>query len=149
MELRAGRLIGVEILGVDQRRWERVERYSRPLRCRCPSPQHWWPGPADRRCRGQGQFGSQTSPAKDIDRSTLVSLLDDVLRAPAPGSTVTWRVGHDAAAGVDASPLSISESERLAGSFKALAETLVPLMEDGGSLVGMDFDASVAWATGP
>jgi len=30
-------------------------------------------------------------------------------------------------------------------SFKALAEALVPLMEDGGSLVGMDFDASVAW----
>jgi meromycolic acid enoyl-[acyl-carrier protein] reductase len=30
-------------------------------------------------------------------------------------------------------------------SFKALAETLAPLMEDGGSLVGMDFDASVAW----
>jgi enoyl ACP reductase len=30
-------------------------------------------------------------------------------------------------------------------SFKALAESLVPLMDDGGSLVGMDFDASVAW----
>src|SRR5918998_6682637 len=30
-------------------------------------------------------------------------------------------------------------------SFKALAEALVPLMDDGGSLVGMDFDASVAW----
>jgi enoyl-[acyl-carrier protein] reductase I len=30
-------------------------------------------------------------------------------------------------------------------SFKALAETLMPLMEDGGSLVGMDFDATVAW----
>jgi meromycolic acid enoyl-[acyl-carrier-protein] reductase len=30
-------------------------------------------------------------------------------------------------------------------SFKALAETLVPLMDDGGSLVGMDFDATVAW----
>jgi enoyl-[acyl-carrier protein] reductase I len=30
-------------------------------------------------------------------------------------------------------------------SFKALGETLVPLMEDGGSLVGMDFDATVAW----
>jgi enoyl-[acyl-carrier protein] reductase I len=30
-------------------------------------------------------------------------------------------------------------------SFKALAETLVPLMDGGGSLVGMDFDASVAW----
>jgi enoyl ACP reductase len=31
-------------------------------------------------------------------------------------------------------------------SFKALAETLAPLMgDDGGSFVGMDFDASVAW----
>ena len=30
-------------------------------------------------------------------------------------------------------------------SFKALAEALLPLMDDGGSLVGMDFDASVAW----
>ena len=30
-------------------------------------------------------------------------------------------------------------------SFKALAQALVPLMDDGGSLVGMDFDASVAW----
>jgi meromycolic acid enoyl-[acyl-carrier-protein] reductase len=30
-------------------------------------------------------------------------------------------------------------------SFKALGQALAPLMEDGGSLVGMDFDASVAW----
>jgi meromycolic acid enoyl-[acyl-carrier-protein] reductase len=30
-------------------------------------------------------------------------------------------------------------------SFKALAEAVAPLMDDGGSLVGMDFDASVAW----
>ena len=30
-------------------------------------------------------------------------------------------------------------------SFKALAEAVAPLMEDGGSLVAMDFDASVAW----
>jgi meromycolic acid enoyl-[acyl-carrier-protein] reductase len=30
-------------------------------------------------------------------------------------------------------------------SFKALAEALLPLMENGGSLVGMDFDATVAW----
>jgi meromycolic acid enoyl-[acyl-carrier protein] reductase len=30
-------------------------------------------------------------------------------------------------------------------SFKALAEALVPLMDDGGSLVGMDFDATKAW----
>jgi meromycolic acid enoyl-[acyl-carrier-protein] reductase len=30
-------------------------------------------------------------------------------------------------------------------SFKGLAETVAPLMDDGGSLVGMDFDAGVAW----
>ena len=30
-------------------------------------------------------------------------------------------------------------------SFKALAEALAPLMDDGGSLVGMDFDATMAW----
>ena len=30
-------------------------------------------------------------------------------------------------------------------SFKALAEALLPLMKDGGSLVGMDFDAAKAW----
>jgi enoyl-[acyl-carrier protein] reductase I len=30
-------------------------------------------------------------------------------------------------------------------SFKAMAGALAPLMGDGGSLVGMDFDASVAW----
>ena len=30
-------------------------------------------------------------------------------------------------------------------SLKALAATLAPLMSDGGSVVGMDFDAGVAW----
>jgi meromycolic acid enoyl-[acyl-carrier protein] reductase len=30
-------------------------------------------------------------------------------------------------------------------SFKALGDALLPLMDDGGSLVGMDFDATVAW----
>jgi enoyl-[acyl-carrier protein] reductase I len=35
--------------------------------------------------------------------------------------------------------------ETSAYSFKALAAALAPLMEDGGSLVGLDFDASVAW----
>jgi len=30
-------------------------------------------------------------------------------------------------------------------SFKALAEAVAPLMADGGSLVGMDFDATKAW----
>ena len=30
-------------------------------------------------------------------------------------------------------------------SYKALAGALLPLFDDGGSIVGMDFDASVAW----
>jgi enoyl-[acyl-carrier protein] reductase I len=30
-------------------------------------------------------------------------------------------------------------------SLKALAEAVLPLMEGGGSIVGLDFDASVAW----
>jgi enoyl-[acyl-carrier protein] reductase I len=30
-------------------------------------------------------------------------------------------------------------------SYKTLAELVVPLMTDGGSLVGLDFDATVAW----
>ena len=30
-------------------------------------------------------------------------------------------------------------------SLKTLAEVVVPLMPDGGSIVGMDFDATVAW----
>jgi meromycolic acid enoyl-[acyl-carrier-protein] reductase len=30
-------------------------------------------------------------------------------------------------------------------SFKALADVVAPLMTDGGSLVGLDFDATVAW----
>jgi enoyl-[acyl-carrier protein] reductase I len=32
-------------------------------------------------------------------------------------------------------------------SFKAMAEALAPLMEPGGSLVGLDFDATRAWPT--
>jgi enoyl-[acyl-carrier protein] reductase I len=35
--------------------------------------------------------------------------------------------------------------ETSAYSYKALAEAVVPLMSDGGGLVGLDFDASVAW----
>jgi enoyl-[acyl-carrier protein] reductase I len=38
-----------------------------------------------------------------------------------------------------------SAFETSAYSFKALAEALAPLMGEGGSLVGLDFDASVAW----
>src|SRR5207237_1955005 len=32
-----------------------------------------------------------------------------------------------------------------ADSLKALAEAALPLMDGGGSIVGLDFDASVAW----
>ena len=35
--------------------------------------------------------------------------------------------------------------ETSAYSFKSLAECLAPLMPEGGSLVGLDFDATVAW----
>ncbi len=35
--------------------------------------------------------------------------------------------------------------ETSAYSYKALAECVAPLMEEGGALVGLDFDASVAW----
>jgi enoyl-[acyl-carrier protein] reductase I len=35
--------------------------------------------------------------------------------------------------------------ETSAYSYKALAEGVAPLMSDGGALVGLDFDASVAW----
>jgi enoyl-[acyl-carrier protein] reductase I len=35
--------------------------------------------------------------------------------------------------------------ETSAYSYKALAEVVAPLMDDGGALVGLDFDATVAW----
>lgn len=35
--------------------------------------------------------------------------------------------------------------ETSAYSFKALTQALAPLMEDGGGIVGLDFDATVAW----
>ncbi|HEX8753942.1 MAG TPA: enoyl-ACP reductase FabI [Solirubrobacterales bacterium] len=38
-----------------------------------------------------------------------------------------------------------SAFETSAYSFKGLAEALAPLMSSGGSLVGLDFDATVAW----
>jgi len=38
-----------------------------------------------------------------------------------------------------------SAFETSAYSFKGLAEALAPLMGEGGSLVGLDFDATVAW----
>src|ERR1700748_2037830 len=37
--------------------------------------------------------------------------------------------------------------ETSAYSLKALAECVAPLMSDGGALVGLDFDATVAWPT--
>jgi enoyl-[acyl-carrier protein] reductase I len=47
---------------------------------------------------------------------------------------------------MSAPPESAVEAFRTSAySLKALAATLAPLMPSGGSIVGMDFDASVAW----
>jgi enoyl-[acyl-carrier protein] reductase I len=47
---------------------------------------------------------------------------------------------------MSAPPESAEQAFRTSAySFKALAGAVAPLMEDGGSLVGMDFDASLAW----
>jgi meromycolic acid enoyl-[acyl-carrier-protein] reductase len=40
---------------------------------------------------------------------------------------------------------AITAFQTSAFSLKALAAAVAPLMEDGGSIVGLDFDASVAW----
>ncbi len=50
--------------------------------------------------------------------------------------------GHFMTAPAESAALAFQTS---AFSFKALAAALQPLMEEGGSLVGLDFDATVAW----
>ena len=42
-------------------------------------------------------------------------------------------------------PSAATAFETSAYSLKALAESVAPLMAEGGSLVGLDFDATVAW----
>jgi meromycolic acid enoyl-[acyl-carrier-protein] reductase len=79
------------------------------------------------------------------DLSALASSLDrldGVLHAIAfaPGDALG---GNFMTAPPESAELAFRTS---AYSFKALAETLAPLMgNEGGSFVGMDFDASVAW----
>jgi meromycolic acid enoyl-[acyl-carrier-protein] reductase len=79
------------------------------------------------------------------DLSALASSLDrldGVLHAIAfaPGDALG---GNFMSAPPESAELAFRTS---AYSFKALAETLAPLMgNEGGSFVGMDFDASVAW----
>jgi meromycolic acid enoyl-[acyl-carrier-protein] reductase len=47
---------------------------------------------------------------------------------------------------LETSPDSALEAFRTSAySYQALARHLAPLMQDGGSVVGLDFDASVAW----
>ena len=47
---------------------------------------------------------------------------------------------------LDTPPESAEEAFRTSAfSFKAMGSSLAPLMQEGGSLVGMTFDASVAW----
>jgi meromycolic acid enoyl-[acyl-carrier-protein] reductase len=77
-----------------------------------------------------------TSLAASLDR------VDGVLHAIAfaPGDALG---GNFLSAPPESAELAFRTS---AYSFKALAETLAPLMgNEGGSFVGMDFDASVAW----
>jgi meromycolic acid enoyl-[acyl-carrier-protein] reductase len=74
--------------------------------------------------------------------SELSSGLDGVLHAIAfaPGDALG---GNFMTAPPESAELAFRTS---AYSFKALAQTLAPLMgNEGGSFVGMDFDASVAW----
>src|ERR671915_989843 len=78
------------------------------------------------------------------DLSALASSLDridGVLHAIAfaPGDALG---GNFMSAPPESAELAFRTS---AYSFKALAEAILPLMKDGGSLVGMDFDATVAW----
>ena len=79
------------------------------------------------------------------DLSSLASSLDHVdgvlhAIAFAPGDALG---GNFMSAPAESAELAFRTS---AYSFKALAEALAPLMsKDGGSFVGMDFDASVAW----
>jgi enoyl ACP reductase len=76
------------------------------------------------------------------DLSSRFDRLDGVLHAIAfaPGDALG---GNFMSAPPESAELAFRTS---AYSFKALAEALAPLMGDeGGSFVGMDFDASVAW----
>jgi meromycolic acid enoyl-[acyl-carrier-protein] reductase len=76
------------------------------------------------------------------DLSSRWDRLDGVLHAIAfaPGDALG---GNFMSAPPESAELAFRTS---AYSFKALAEALAPLMGDeGGSFVGMDFDASVAW----
>jgi meromycolic acid enoyl-[acyl-carrier-protein] reductase len=64
---------------------------------------------------------------------------DDYAIAFAPGDALGGNF-------MSAPPESAEQAFRTSAySFKALAGAVAPLMEDGGSLVGMDFDASLAW----
>jgi meromycolic acid enoyl-[acyl-carrier-protein] reductase len=74
--------------------------------------------------------------------ATSLDRLDGVLHAIAfaPGDALG---GNFMTAPPESAELAFRTS---AYSYKALAEALAPLMsDDGGSFVGMDFDASVAW----
>jgi meromycolic acid enoyl-[acyl-carrier protein] reductase len=88
----------------------------------------------------------------DVNRPEDLSALTDALRerwgvvdgalhaiAFAPEDALG---GHFMTAPAQSAAIAFQTS---AFSFKALAAALQPVMSDGGSLVGLDFDASVAW----
>ncbi len=72
-----------------------------------------------------------------------VDRLDGVLHAIAYANPEEALGGKFLTAGWDAVARAVHVSTY---SLKALAVAALPLMGDGGSIVGLDFDASVAWA---
>ena len=88
----------------------------------------------------------------DVNRDDDLSAVSDSLRERWGGlDGVLHAIAfapEDAIGGrfMTAPPESAVEAFRTSAySLKALAGALAPLMADGGSIVGMDFDASVAW----
>src|ERR687893_2289792 len=83
------------------------------------------------------------SPEDLASLASSLGRVDGVLHAIAfaPGDALG---GNFMSAPAESASLAFQTS---AYSFKALAESLLPLLssDGGGSLVGMDFDASVAW----
>ena len=112
----------------------RTRRMTERAAARLPSP----PDVLELDVNNSDDFAALAS-----DLSSRWGALDGALHAIAfaPGDALG---GNFMSAPAESAALAFQTS---AYSFKALAESLLPLLSsnEGGSLVGMDFDASVAW----
>jgi NAD(P)-dependent dehydrogenase (short-subunit alcohol dehydrogenase family) len=78
--------------------------------------------------------GTAVAWAKDAGLQTSVDLIYGT-----PGETLDeWRTSLSAAIALETDHIS-------AYSLKALADVVAPLMTDGGSIVGLDFDNTISW----